>query len=70
MGERKGWDGEREDGWGRVGTCINLTTNKFAKLSKARRDHGSWIIEDHKSLMKVGPPNKNLKLKISKSRNL
>ena len=32
--------------------------NKFAKLSKARRDHWSLIIEDHKSLMKVGPPKK------------
>ena len=33
--------------------------NKFAKLSKARRDHWSLLIEDHKSFMKVGPPKKN-----------
>ena len=43
--------------------------NKFAKLSKARRDHWSLIIEDHKSLMKAGPPKKILSWKSSKSRN-
>jgi len=37
--------------------------NEFAKLSKARRDHWSLLIEDHKSLMKVGPPQKYFKLK-------
>ena len=43
--------------------CDKYTCNKFAKLSKARRDHWSLIIEDRKSLMKVGPPQKKLKLK-------
>ena len=37
--------------------------NKFAKLSKARRDHWPLLIEDHKSLMKVGTPQKYFKLK-------
>ena len=37
--------------------------NKFAKLSKARRDHWSLLIEAQKSLMKVGPPQKCFKLK-------
>ena len=37
---------------------MNQELNKFAKLSKTRRDHRSLIIEDHKSLMKVGPPQK------------
>ena len=45
------------------GNRFILITNKFAKLSKARRYHWSLIIEDHKSLMKVGTPQKNLKLK-------
>ena len=39
-------------------SVIFLQKNKFAKLSKARRDHRSLLIEDHKSLMKVGPPQK------------
>ena len=33
------------------------------RKAKARRDHWSLIIEDHKSLMKVGPPQTNFKLK-------
>ena len=49
--------------------CDKYTCNKFAKLSKARRDHWSLIIEDRKSLMKVGPPKKNWSWKSSKSRN-
>ena len=41
----------------------HMLLNKFAKLSKARRDHWSLIIEDHKSLMNVWPPQKKFKLK-------
>ena len=45
------------------GLNAKINKNKFAKLSKARRDHWSLIIEDHKSLIRLDHFKKKIKLK-------